>query len=110
MKPPSKEQVEQFIVEDINPGLEMHGGYLSVADYDEDAGVLKVTMGGGCHGCASSTVTLKLMITHALREHFPGISEDVLGIAEDCPGISSEFPRNFTVLGCSPNLLEKLGK
>ena len=75
MEVPSKEQIEQFITEDINPGLEMHGGYLSVADYDEDTGVLKVTMGGGCHGCASSTITLKLMITHALKEQFPGISE-----------------------------------
>lgn len=75
MEIPNKEQIEQFIDEDINPGLEMHGGYLSVVDYDEDAGVLKVTMGGGCHGCASSTVTLKLMITHALKEQFPSISE-----------------------------------
>jgi len=74
---PSKEQVEQFITENIDPGLEMHGGYLLVDSYDEDNGILSVIMGGGCHGCASSTVTLKLMITHAIQEEFPGISEVV---------------------------------
>lgn len=73
MDRPTREQIEEYIKEDINPGLEMHGGYLTVHDYDEDAGILYVTMGGGCHGCASATVTLKLMITHALQEQFPGI-------------------------------------
>ena len=77
MERPSKEQVEQFITENIDPGLEMHGGYLLVDSYDEDNGILSVIMGGGCHGCASSTVTLKLMITHAIQEEFPGISEVV---------------------------------
>ena len=73
MKRPNREQIEEYITEDINPGLEMHGGYLAVQSYDEETGVLHVMMGGGCHGCASSTITLKLMITHALQEKFPGI-------------------------------------
>ena len=73
MERPTKEQIEEYITEDINPGLEMHGGYLTVQGYDEKSGVLHVAMGGGCQGCASSTITLKLMITHALQEKFPGI-------------------------------------
>jgi len=73
MERPSKEQIEEFIAEEINPGLEMHGGYLAVESYDSATGVLNVTMGGGCQGCASSTITLKLMITHALKDKFPGI-------------------------------------
>ena len=75
MKSPSREQIEEFINEDINPGLQMHGGYLLVSDYNQDTGTLSVSMGGGCQGCASSTLTLKLMITHALQEEFPGINE-----------------------------------
>jgi Fe/S biogenesis protein NfuA len=73
MERPSREQIEEFIAEEINPGLEMHGGFLAVEAYDEESGVLNVTMGGGCQGCASSTITLKLMITHALKDKFPGI-------------------------------------
>ena len=77
MDRPSKDQIENFIDEMINPGLEMHGGYLQIHEYDDASGVLSVTMGGGCHGCASSTVTLKLMITHAIKEEFPGITDVV---------------------------------
>jgi Fe/S biogenesis protein NfuA len=74
MDRPNRLQIEQFIEEDVNPGLAMHGGFLAINDYDEESGALRVTMGGGCHGCASSTVTLKRMITHALQENFPGIT------------------------------------
>ena len=67
--------IEAFIAEEINPGLETHGGYLLLESYDENTGVASVKMGGGCHGCASSTITLKLMITHALQAEFPAITE-----------------------------------
>ena len=77
MDRPNREQIEKFIDEMINPGLEMHGGYLQIQDYNESTGVLGVTMGGGCQGCASSTVTLKLMITHAIKEEFPGVTDIV---------------------------------
>ena len=73
MKWPNRNQIEEYIVEDINPGLEMHGGFLEIKDYNEESGVLRVIMGGGYQGCASSQVTLKLMITNALKEQFPGL-------------------------------------
>jgi Fe/S biogenesis protein NfuA len=73
MERPSREQIKEFIAEEINPGLEMHGGFLTIEAYDEESGILNVTMGGGCQGCASANVTLKLMITHALKDKFPGI-------------------------------------
>ena len=71
----TKEEIQVFINETINPGLEMHGGYLAISEFDAKAKSLKVTMGGGCQGCASSTVTLKLMIDNALREQFPELVE-----------------------------------
>jgi len=73
MDRPNRLQIEQFIEEEVNPGLAMHGGFLAIDDYDEGLGILYIRMGGGCHGCASSTVTLKLMITAALKDKFPGI-------------------------------------
>ncbi len=70
---PSITQINEFIESEINPGLNTHGGFLSIIKYDELTGDLNVSMGGGCHGCASSTVTLKLMITQLLKEEFPSL-------------------------------------
>ena len=70
----TQEDIQQFIDDTINPGLEMHGGYLAISAFDLETKALKVTMGGGCQGCASSTITLKLMIENALKEEFPQLS------------------------------------
>ena len=69
----NKETIQTFIDENINPGLEMHGGFLTAQEYDEGDGVLYVVMGGGCQGCAKSTLTLRTQIEFMLREEFPEI-------------------------------------
>ena len=71
----NKSEIQKFVDEEINPGLEMHGGYLLIEKFDEEHKHLYVQMGGGCQGCASSVVTLKLMIENMLREKFPEIIE-----------------------------------
>ena len=68
------EDITEFIKEYINPGLEVHSGYLEIVAYDKEAKSLSIVMGGGCQGCASSSATLKLMITNALMEEFPGLT------------------------------------
>ncbi|MBK26149.1 MAG: hypothetical protein CME70_19280 [Halobacteriovorax sp.] len=90
MNRPSKEQIEKYIEEDINPGLASHGGFLNIHSYDEESGILYVTMGGGCQGCASSTITLKLMITHALTTEFPGL-ESVEDATDHSQGINPYY-------------------
>ena len=71
----TQDDIQKYIDEDINPGLAMHGGFLAVEKFDEEHKHLYVKMGGGCQGCASSTITLKLMINNALREEFPELVE-----------------------------------
>ena len=75
----TKDDVLDFINEYINPGLEMHGGYIEVESCDFESGILRIRMGGGCHGCASSVATMKMMVEKAIMEEFPDISivEDV---------------------------------
>ena len=75
----TKEEIQSFVDEDINPGLGMHGGYLLIEKFDEERKHLYVKMGGGCQGCASSTATLKMMIENMLMEQFPDLTgiEDV---------------------------------
>jgi Fe/S biogenesis protein NfuA len=72
---PYLQKIKKFIDEDINPGLAMHGGYLAIEKFDEEHEHLYVHMGGGCQGCASSLVTLKLMIEGMLKEEFPKLRE-----------------------------------
>ena len=36
---------------------------------------LYVKMGGGCHGCASASITLKLQVERFLMEEFPELKE-----------------------------------
>ena len=71
----NKETIQTFIDENINPGLEMHGGFLTAQDYDKGLGILHIIMGGGCQGCAKSTLTLRTQIEFMLREEFPDIKE-----------------------------------
>ncbi len=71
----TKEKVQLFINENINPGLEMHGGYLTVHKYDEVDGTLYVIMGGGCQGCSAANETLKYSIDLMLKEEFSEIKE-----------------------------------
>ena len=67
----TKEEIQSFVDEDINPGLESHGGYLSIEKFDAASKSLYVQMGGGCQGCASAAATLKM------REQFPDLGEIV---------------------------------
>ena len=72
-----REEIQKYIDEDINPALEAHGGHIQIYDFDEEQKSLKLLMGGGCHGCASARITLKLQIENFLREEFPDLSEIV---------------------------------
>jgi len=49
----TRDDIQKIIDEDINPGLAMHGGFISINDFDEGCKSLKLKMGGGCHGWAS---------------------------------------------------------
>jgi len=75
----NREAIENFINEDVNPALEVHGGFISVEDLDVENGVLKIKMGGGCQGCAASQATLKFQVETYLKEEFPCLKviEDV---------------------------------
>ena len=71
----TREGIQKIIDEDINPGLEMHGGNISIHDFNEGNKVLKIIMGGGCHGCASSKLTMMVGVERHFREIFPDIGE-----------------------------------
>lgn len=50
-----------------------HGGWTRLVSYDGK--VLKVEMGGACHGCPLSSHTLRGWIEGTVRQFFPDIRE-----------------------------------
>ena len=57
----------------LRPYIASHRGHVEVVDFDEVDGILLVRLGGTCHGCAASTVTLKQGIESRLREMVPEV-------------------------------------
>ena len=57
----------------LRPYIASHRGQVEVVDFDERDGTLLVRLGGTCHGCAASTVTLKQGIELRLREAVPEV-------------------------------------
>ena len=52
----------------LRPYIASHRGRVEVVDFDEGEGLLLLRLGGTCHGCAASTVTLRQGIETRLRE------------------------------------------
>ena len=59
----------------LRPYIASHRGQVEVVDFDESEGVLLVRLGGTCHGCAASTITLKQGIESRLREMVPEVKQ-----------------------------------
>lgn len=67
--------IQKFIDEDINPALASHGGFITIDSFNEEHKHLYLRLGGGCQGCASSTITLHLQVRNFLMEEFPELKE-----------------------------------
>ena len=61
------------ILDTLRPYIVSHRGHVEIVDFDESDGVLLVRLGGTCHGCSASTVTLKQGIESRLREAVPEV-------------------------------------
>ena len=50
-------QVRYVVDAEVNPALAAHGGYVTFVGHDGE-GRAYLTMGGGCHGCSMSRMTM----------------------------------------------------
>lgn len=72
----------QQALEKVRPYLGSHAGGVELLGVDE-AGVVRLRLEGSCHGCPSSTVTVKLAIERAIEEAAPEVTRvEVEGVAE----------------------------
>jgi Fe-S cluster biogenesis protein NfuA len=68
------ERIEQTL-DSLRPYIASHRGQVEVIDFDDEDGTLLLRMGGTCHGCAASTITLRHGIEARLREHVPEVRQ-----------------------------------
>ncbi len=83
----TRDDIQTFIDDDINPALDSHGGWLKIHEFNEETKDLFVEMGGGCQGCSSARYTLKVQIDNFLREEFPKLG-NIIDITDHDAGIS----------------------
>ncbi len=61
----------------IRPHLQMDGGDVELAEFDEATGVLKLRLQGHCAGCPMSQTTLQEGIGRAVKEKVSEVKEIV---------------------------------
>lgn len=65
-------EVEAVIADEVNPALAAHGGFVTFVGHDGE-GTAYLTMGGGCHGCSMSRMTMLDGVQTMLVERVPGV-------------------------------------
>lgn len=80
-------------LEGVRPMLAQHGGDVELLDIDAAAGAVHLNLLGSCHGCPSSTVTLRMAVETAIAEAAPEIQIiDVEQPTEDAPPAGEPVP------------------
>jgi Fe/S biogenesis protein NfuA len=69
-------EIEGLVAGEINPALAAHGGFVSFVGHDGE-GAAYLRMGGGCHGCSMSRMTMMDGVQTMLVEQIPAISRVV---------------------------------
>jgi Fe/S biogenesis protein NfuA len=77
-------EISVIIDTDINPALAAHGGFITYVGHD-DEGKAFVTMGGGCHGCAMSRMTMLQGVQQAIKDAVPAV-ERVIDVTDHSTG------------------------
>jgi Fe/S biogenesis protein NfuA len=68
------EKVREVVDAEVNPALAAHGGYITFVGHDQE-GRAYVTMGGGCHGCSMSRMTMLQGVQTMIADAVPGIDK-----------------------------------
>jgi NFU1 iron-sulfur cluster scaffold homolog, mitochondrial len=66
-------KVQDLLEKEINPALGMHGGWVELVDVKNNS--ISLRLGGGCQGCGSAHMTLKMGVERVIRERIPEVGE-----------------------------------
>ncbi len=65
-------EIEALVSGDVNPSLAAHGGFVTYMGHDGE-GTVYMTMGGGCHGCSMSKMTMLEGVQTMLSDALPAV-------------------------------------
>ena len=65
-------EIEAMVTSEVNPALAAHGGFVTYVGHDGQ-GTVYMTMGGGCHGCSMSKMTMLDGVQTMLGEAIPAV-------------------------------------
>jgi Fe/S biogenesis protein NfuA len=65
-------EIEAMVSTEVNPALAAHGGFVTFVGHDGE-GTAYLTMGGGCHGCSMSKMTMLDGVQTMLVEAIEGV-------------------------------------
>jgi Fe/S biogenesis protein NfuA len=65
-------QIEALVSSEVNPALAAHGGFVTFVGHDNE-GTAYLTMGGGCHGCSMSRMTMLDGVQTMIVEQIPEV-------------------------------------
>lgn len=69
------DQVAALIVQKINPTVAIHGGRISLVDFEDQ--IAYIEMQGGCQGCGLAAVTLRQGIEKMILDALPNVTSIV---------------------------------
>jgi len=67
-------EVRSVVEHEVNPALAAHGGFVTFVGHDGD-GRAYLTMGGGCHGCSMSRLTMLEGVQVMIKDKVPAITK-----------------------------------
>ena len=102
LHPDSLETRVTQALEKTRPYLKSHGGNVNIVTVD-DSGVVTLRLEGNCHGCPSSSATLKLAVEEAIYDAAPDVTAIVVQgqIQEQAPSALGFVP--LAQLGSNTN-------
>lgn len=65
-------EIDALVATEVNPALAAHGGFVTYVGHDGE-GTAYMTMGGGCHGCSMSKMTMLEGVQTMLSEQIPAV-------------------------------------
>ena len=77
-------EIEAIVSNEVNPALASHGGFVTYVGHDGD-GTAYLTMGGGCHGCSMSRMTMLDGVQTMIVDQVDGVLK-VLDITDHSTG------------------------